>query len=160
PTRNGRRPQRSEPAPARIEVMPQETELMAIRLATRATLVDRSRAMSMRNGARVVPLADMVNMVRQATDSSTHGKRPDADECANGRRRARVGRAVAVTLARLLRPADRVSAWAICWQGLRETSDEQDCVDHRGRRQYRHQAARAFLQPGLDTAVARCGCAR
>src|ERR1700733_12427552 len=134
PIRNGRRPQRSEPAPASIDVMPHDTELIAIRLATNATLTDRSRAMSIRNGARVVPLADMVNMVRQATDSSTHGRRPDGDGRARRRRCARVGRTVAVMVARTVLLADRVSAEAIWWRCLWETLDEQDCVDHRCRR--------------------------
>src|SRR4051794_4940292 len=60
--RNGRLPQRSDPAPATIDERPQAIEVIATRLATTGTLLDRSRAISIRNGARVVPLAAAVNM--------------------------------------------------------------------------------------------------
>ena len=68
-------PQRSEPAPAKIEVMPQATEVIATRLAISGTLTDRSRAMSIRNGARVVPLAATVNIASEAASSRAHGMR-------------------------------------------------------------------------------------
>ena len=75
-------PQRSEPAPAKIEVMPQATELIATRLATNGTLTDRSRAMSIRNGARVVPLAATVNIASEATVSKAQGMRSRKANCA------------------------------------------------------------------------------
>src|SRR5260370_10354714 len=73
PMRNGRRPHRSDPAPAISEAAPQATEVIAMRLATSGRLVVRSRAMSIRNGARVVPLQDAANMPRQASASSAQG---------------------------------------------------------------------------------------
>ena len=75
-------PQRSEPAPANIEVMPQATEVMATRLAISGTLTDRSRAMSIRNGARVVPLAATVNIASEATSSRAQGRRSRRANCA------------------------------------------------------------------------------
>ena len=78
PTRNGRRPQRSDPAPATSEETPHATEVIAIRLATSGRLVRRSRAMSRGKGARVVPLEDAANMPRQAAASSAQGMRGSA----------------------------------------------------------------------------------
>src|ERR1700733_8306044 len=74
-SRNGRVPQRSDPAPAITDVTPQESELMATRSAISGTLADRSRAISIRNGARVVPLAATVNMASDAAGSSGPGIR-------------------------------------------------------------------------------------
>ena len=48
---------------------------MATRLATTGTLTDRSRAISIRNGARVVPLAATVNIASEATISKAQGMR-------------------------------------------------------------------------------------
>ena len=48
---------------------PQATEVIAIRFATSGRLVSRSRAMSMRKGARVLPLEEAANMPRQAAAS-------------------------------------------------------------------------------------------
>ncbi len=48
---------------------------MATRLAIIGTLADRSRAMSIRNGARVVPLAATVNIASDAAASNAHGMR-------------------------------------------------------------------------------------
>ena len=78
PTRKGRRPQRSDPAPAISEAAPQATEVIAIRLATSATEVPRSRAMSIRKGARVVPEEEAANMPRQQAASSAQGIRGSA----------------------------------------------------------------------------------
>ena len=61
--------------PAITDVTPQESELMATRSAINGTLADRSRAISIRNGARVVPLAATVNMASDATANSGHGIR-------------------------------------------------------------------------------------
>ena len=55
--------------------MPQEIELIATRSAISGTLADRSRAISIRNGARVVPLAATVNIASDAAASSGHGMR-------------------------------------------------------------------------------------
>src|SRR3954447_20751131 len=73
PTRKGRRPKRSDQAPAKIKETPQATEGSAIRLATSGRLVARSRAMSIRKGARVVPLEEAANIPRQAAASSAQG---------------------------------------------------------------------------------------
>ena len=73
PTKNGRRPHLSDPAPATNEAMPQAMEVMAIRFATTGKLVARSWAMTSRNGARVVPLLDAANMARQAAISRGQG---------------------------------------------------------------------------------------
>ena len=58
--------------------MPQEIEVIATRLATSGRLVARSRAMSIRNGARVVPLQEAANIPRQAAASSGQGIRGKA----------------------------------------------------------------------------------
>ena len=82
--RKGRVPHRSAPVPAKIEVMPQVMELIATRLAISGTLVCRSRAISIRNGARVVPLAETVNMASEVATSSGQGNRsPTASRPAN-----------------------------------------------------------------------------
>ena len=78
PIRKGRRPQRSDPAPASSEATPQATEVIAIRLATSASEVSRSRAMSSRKGARVVPEQEAANMPRQQATSSAQGMRGSA----------------------------------------------------------------------------------
>ena len=65
---------------------------MATRLAISGTLTDRSRAMSIRNGARVVPLAATVNMASEAAASSSHGSR----SVGASRAVALAGRSVAV----------------------------------------------------------------
>ena len=70
---NSLRPHRSDPAPATIEATPQAIEVIAIRLATMAMLVPRSRDMSNRNGARVVPLHEAANIPRHAAANSAHG---------------------------------------------------------------------------------------
>ena len=57
-------------------IMPEtahETEVAATRSATSGMLVDRSRAMSNRNGARVVPLEEAANMASPPASSSAHG---------------------------------------------------------------------------------------
>ena len=94
PIRNGRRPHRSDPAPANIDASPQEIEVMATRLATSGTLTRRSRAMSIRNGARVVPLAAAVNIASDAAASNAQGSRPGRDERAAIRSGALIGRSV------------------------------------------------------------------
>ena len=104
PIRNGRVPQRSEPAPAKIEVMPQATEVMATRLAISGTLTERSRAMSIRNGARVVPLAATVNIASEAASSRGQG------------RRSRVTNRVAVWVGRSVAVMRWWSATAACWR--------------------------------------------
>src|SRR5258708_35191066 len=71
--RNGRRPQRSDPAPANIPAIAQETDVAATRSATRGMLVDRSLAISSRNGARVVPLDAAANIERAPAASKAHG---------------------------------------------------------------------------------------
>ena len=94
PIRNGRRPHRSDPAPANIDASPQEIEVMATRLATSGTLTRRSRAMSIRNGARVVPLAAAVNIASDAAASNAQGIRPGRDKRAATRSGALIGRSV------------------------------------------------------------------
>ena len=96
PIRNGRRPHRSDPAPANIDVIPHEIEVTATRLATSGTLTRRSRAMSIRNGARVVPLAAAVNMASDAAASNAQGIRPDRENRAGIRSGALIGRSVAM----------------------------------------------------------------
>ena len=75
PIRNGRRPHRSDSAPATMAANPQAIEVTATRLATSGTLLDRSRAMSIRNGARVMPLPAAVNMASEAAISRAQGMR-------------------------------------------------------------------------------------
>src|SRR5438045_2634584 len=89
PTRKGRRPKRSDQAPAKIEETPQAPEVSAIRLATSGRLVARSRAMSIRKGARVEPLEEAANMPRQAAASSAVGM----GGCAGGAAAVRGGMA-------------------------------------------------------------------
>ena len=60
--------------PAKTEDTPQEIDVAAIRFATIGRLVDRSRAMSIRKGARVVPEEEAANMPRQAAASSAQGR--------------------------------------------------------------------------------------
>src|SRR3712207_9433196 len=67
--------QRSEPAPAISEVAPQAIEVMAIRFATSGRLEDRSRAMSIRKGARVVPLQEDRKSVVQGKSADLGGRR-------------------------------------------------------------------------------------
>ena len=72
-SRNGRRPQRSDKAPASIAEIAQETEVADTRLATRGMLVDKSLAISSRNGARVVPLLEAANIANAPVASIAHG---------------------------------------------------------------------------------------
>ncbi len=51
----------------------QEMEVAAARSATQSMLVDRSRAMSNRNGARVVPLEAAANMASAPAASNAQG---------------------------------------------------------------------------------------
>ncbi len=67
---------------------------MATRLATSGTLTRRSRAMSIRNGARVVPLAAAVNIASDAAASNAQGSRPGRDRRAATRSGALIGRSV------------------------------------------------------------------
>ena len=68
---------------------------MATRSAISGTLADRSRAISIRNGARVVPLAATVNMASDATASSGHGIRACSANLVAARD-VLIGRSVAV----------------------------------------------------------------
>ena len=113
PIRNGRVPQRSDPAPANIEVMPQATEVMATRLATSGTLTDRSRAMSIRNGARVVPLAATVNIASEAASSKAQGMRSRHELRRGAGRAESCGHAVVFTGGAMLE-VPRASV-AGCW---------------------------------------------
>jgi len=58
---------------------------MAVPWATIGTLTDRSRAMSRRNGARAVPLAEAVNIASEAASKSAHGMGVDKADGANAR---------------------------------------------------------------------------
>src|SRR4051794_25352109 len=73
PIRKGHLPQRSDAAPAPIDARPHAIEVMASKLAISGTLLDKSRAMSIRNGARVMPVADAVNMPSDAAIRSGQG---------------------------------------------------------------------------------------
>ena len=70
----GRRPTRSDSQPARAEVMPQAVAVSDTRLATSGMLTSRSRAMSSRKGARVVPLEVAAKEPRQAAPIRAQGK--------------------------------------------------------------------------------------
>src|SRR6266851_4623423 len=66
PTSSGCRPTTSDNQPPSAEVMPQAVAVSDTRLATTGMLTSRSRAMSSRNGARVVPLEVAAKEPRQA----------------------------------------------------------------------------------------------
>ena len=100
PIRKGRRPHRSDPAPASIDAIPQAIEVIATRLATSGTLTRRSCAISIRNGARVVPLAAAVNIASEAAASNAHGIPPDRDKRAGIRSGVLSGRRVAMRYSR------------------------------------------------------------
>ena len=140
PIRNGRVPQRSEPAPAKIEVMPQATEVMATRLAISGTLTERSRAMSIRNGARVVPLAATVNIASEAASSNAHGIR---SRSANGAAAAFI-ETTSWWLLRSIVPAwDPVagSGYGMIGVSLRGGQRSIDCTRRRRRHEVPHPAA-------------------
>ena len=64
---------RSDSQPATAEVSPQVIDVSDTRLATSGMVTSRSRAMSSRKGARVVPLDDAANEPKQAAAISAHG---------------------------------------------------------------------------------------
>src|SRR6202008_317914 len=92
--RNGRRPHRSDPAPANIDATPQEIEVTATRLATSGTLTRRSRAMSIGTGPRVGPRPAAVNIASDAAASKAQGNRPGRERRAATRSGALIGRSV------------------------------------------------------------------
>src|SRR3990167_7256460 len=73
-TSKARRPMRSDSQPPKAEATPQETDVSDTRLATSCMETSRSRAISSRNGARVVPLEVVANEPRQAAPIRAQGR--------------------------------------------------------------------------------------
>ena len=73
PTSIARRPIRSDSEPPTAEAMPHEVAVKDTRFATRPTLTPRSWLISIRNGARVVPLDVAAKDPRQAAPIRAHG---------------------------------------------------------------------------------------
>ena len=73
-TNTDRRPTTSHSQPAAADETPHAVAVSDMRLATSGMLTERSRAMSIRKGARVVPLEVQANMPRQAAPIRAQGR--------------------------------------------------------------------------------------
>ena len=73
-TSTTRRPRTSDSQPATADETPHAVAVREMRLATSAMLTERSRPMSIRKGARVVPLEVQANMPSEAAPIRAQGR--------------------------------------------------------------------------------------